>query len=399
MNNKKNYWTSSVDALSALDKTNKRSYNEQRTPRINKSIFNDDTFAKSALDYLYSNSNRDKTQDFLKNNGLPSFEDRKYNKKYYGEQEESKHILDLFKEKTNGILNPKFPNDTDRAFLSGFLGKEEEENNYKKKLSGSNRALGELQDAFRGSQFEGVLKPTMQKIYSTPAITNAINRNPNTQIYAKSQNNDAFLEGFNYPNEEMQKREEEKTSKPTVSQPTVLGIAPMGRKGSMWCWIAAASMVDGYYHPENSASQEEIAKQLGKKREDGGYIEENSKLGKGSRSCTTSGFSDRISASELTYEKIQEEMQGKHPIVLLTETGDRYESEHYIVIVGCYTSNGEKYVVVNETREKETRTGINGVQRHIPYEQLKGVFSTGRGANQKIKAFYTTRPEKDSYHK
>ncbi len=168
----------------------------------------------------------------------------------------------------------------------------------------------------------------------------------------------------------------------------------------MWCWIAAASMVDDYYHPGSSVSQEEIATQLGKGRTDGGYIEETSGLGKGSRSCTTSGFSDRISPSELTYEKIQEEMQGKHPIVLLTETGNNYSSEHYVVIVGCYTnSKGEKYVVVNETREEKTKTGINGVQRHIPYEQLKRSFSTGRGANQRIKAFYTTRPEKDSYHK
>ena len=130
----------------------------------------------------------------------------------------------------------------------------------------------------------------------------------------------------------------------------------MGREGGMWCWIAAASMVDKYYHPENFASQGEISTQLGKEERDGGYIEETPELGKGSRSCTTSGFSDRISPSELTYEKIQEEMQGKHPIVLLTETGDRYESEHYVVIVGCYTNGkGERYVIVNETREDKTK--------------------------------------------
>ena len=211
---------------------------------------------------------------------------------------------------------------------------------------------------------------------------------------------DTILKSLNYPNGEWKRWEEEITSNPNDFQPNVLGIAPMGREGSMWCWIAAASMVDEYYHPENSASQEEISAQLGKGRRDGGYIEETYELGKGSRSCTTSGFSDRISANELTYEKIQEEMQGKHPIVLLTDTGDDFEDEHYVVIVGCYTnSKGERYVIVNETREDTTKKEKPGLQTHIPYEQIKGVFSTGRGANQRIAAFYTTRPEKDSYHK
>lgn len=59
------------------------------------------------------------------------------------------------------------------------MGKSEEEDNYNKRLSSSNRALSELQDAFRGSQFEGELKPTVQRFNSPPAITNAINRNLN----------------------------------------------------------------------------------------------------------------------------------------------------------------------------------------------------------------------------
>ena len=126
--NNKNYWTPSV---SSLDKVYKRGYNEKGIPQKSKSIFNSDAFASSALDYLYSNNNRDKTRSFLKNNGFPSAEDREYNKKYYGVQEENKRMLDLFKKKTNRILNPRIPDDTDRAFLSGFLGKEEEENNYK----------------------------------------------------------------------------------------------------------------------------------------------------------------------------------------------------------------------------------------------------------------------------
>ena len=159
-------------------------------------------------------------------------------------------------------------------------------------------------------------------------------------------------------------------------------------------------MIDEYYHPDNFASQEEIATQLGKGPLDGGYIEDTDELGKGSGSCTTSGFSDRMPPKELTYEKIQEEMQGKHPIVLLTETGHKYEDQHYVVIVGCYTNeNGERYVVVNETRSEETDSERNGVQKHIPYEQLMGIFSTGRGDNQRIESFYTTRPTKDSTHK
>jgi len=95
----KNYLASSADTLSPLDKTYKKGYNERDILRKNKSIFNNDVLASSALDYLYSNNNRNKTKNFLENNGLPSFEDREYNKKYYSAQEENKRILDLFKEK------------------------------------------------------------------------------------------------------------------------------------------------------------------------------------------------------------------------------------------------------------------------------------------------------------
>ncbi|MEE1301586.1 MAG: hypothetical protein UHD64_02285 [Bacteroidales bacterium] len=54
------------------------------------------------------------------------------------------------KEKTTGILNPHLPYDTDRAF--GLLGTEESE-----------------------------LKPTVQRLNASPAITNAINRNLNAK--------------------------------------------------------------------------------------------------------------------------------------------------------------------------------------------------------------------------
>ena len=119
---------------------------------------------------------------FLKTTDFRLPKEREYNKKYYGVQGESKRILDLFKEKAKGILNPDLLDDTDRAFLSGLLGKEEEENNYKKRISSSNRALSELQDAFRGSQFEGELKPAVQRFNSTPTITTAVNRNTKNEI-------------------------------------------------------------------------------------------------------------------------------------------------------------------------------------------------------------------------
>ena len=95
--------------------------------------------------------------------------------------------------KTGGILNPKLPDDTDRAFLSGFLGKDEEENNYKKKILSSNRALSELHEAFRGSQFENELKLPVQKVSPPPMVTNTINRNPN----AKNEIGHAILNSSN----------------------------------------------------------------------------------------------------------------------------------------------------------------------------------------------------------
>ena len=154
---------------------------KEQYPKKTKSIFDNDAFANAALNYLYSSGNRDKAQLFLKNNGFPSAEELEYNRNYYGAAEEDKRILDLFKEKTRNILNPQLPDDTDRAFLKGLLGKSEEEENYNKRISSSNRALGELQDAFRGSQFEGEVTPTVQTANPSPIVMNAINRNPNAR--------------------------------------------------------------------------------------------------------------------------------------------------------------------------------------------------------------------------
>ena len=103
-----NYWTNSLNTIFPLDTTSKKGYNGINTMQKNKNIF-DDTFANSALDYLYSNDNLGKTQNFLENNGFPSIEERQYNKESYGAALEQKQMLDLFKNKSNSILNPSSP--------------------------------------------------------------------------------------------------------------------------------------------------------------------------------------------------------------------------------------------------------------------------------------------------
>jgi|GEM_PF-3583760 len=158
MNTIKN-WTKSPDAIHSLDKYLKKAYNKSNPSKTTATAFDDDAFANSALDYLHSNGNRNKTQSFLKNNGFPSAGERQFNKELYGVQTEQKQMRDLLKNKTTGILNPNLPNDTDRAFLKGLMGEKEGERDYQKQITGANRALKDLQDAFRGSQFESVLKP------------------------------------------------------------------------------------------------------------------------------------------------------------------------------------------------------------------------------------------------
>jgi len=79
----------SFDTVFPLDKSYKKNYNGINTPKNNKNVF-DDTFANSALDYLYSNDNLGKTQSFLENNGFPSIEERQYNKESYGAADENR---------------------------------------------------------------------------------------------------------------------------------------------------------------------------------------------------------------------------------------------------------------------------------------------------------------------
>lgn len=192
----KNYWettryTPKTSFDSYLAKAKKREYNQNNI--VNKqnmySAFDNDAISSSALDYLYSSNNRGKTQSFLENNGFPSYEDREYNKEFYGVQEENNRMRDLLKSKTSSILNPKLPDENDRLFLSGFLGDEEEERNYQNEVKNANRAIADLQNAFRGSQFEsqinGIANQTSQKINSTPKITHTILRDPNFKIEAK----------------------------------------------------------------------------------------------------------------------------------------------------------------------------------------------------------------------
>ncbi len=160
-----NYWLTSFDTTLPLDKNSKKSYNGINT--VQKNVF-DDTFANSALDYLYSNDNLGKTQSFLESNGFPSIEERQYNKQSYGAADENRQMLDLFKNKSNSILNPKLSDDTDRAFLSGLMGEEEEKAYHQSQIADANSAIKRWQSAFIGSplesQLNGVADSALQKI-------------------------------------------------------------------------------------------------------------------------------------------------------------------------------------------------------------------------------------------
>ncbi len=126
--------------------------------KTNTNAFDDEAVASSALDYLYSDNNTDKTQSFLKNNGFPSSQERELNKELYGVQQERNNMRNLLKSKTNSILNPNIPNDTDREFLKGLMGDKEGEQDYQNQLSAASRAQKDLQNAFKGTQFETGLK-------------------------------------------------------------------------------------------------------------------------------------------------------------------------------------------------------------------------------------------------
>lgn len=168
-----NYWTNSFDAMFPLDKTSKKVYNGINTLQKNKNVF-DDTFVSSALDYLYSNDNLGKTQSFLENNGLPSAEERQYNRETYGAADERKMVLDLFNSKSNSILNPKLPDDTDRAFLSGLMGEEEEKLDYQNQVANVNGAIKDWQNVFSGSplesQLNGFADSALQSINTLSAV-------------------------------------------------------------------------------------------------------------------------------------------------------------------------------------------------------------------------------------
>ena len=168
-----NYWTNSLNTIFPLDTTSKKGYNGINTMQKNKNVF-DDTFASSALDYLYSNENLGKTQNFLENNGFPSIEEREYNKEAYGIADERKQMLDLFQSKSNIILNPKPSNDTDRAFLSGLMGDEEEKVYHQTQIADADNAIKQWQSAFSGSplesQLNGAANSALQKINTNSTI-------------------------------------------------------------------------------------------------------------------------------------------------------------------------------------------------------------------------------------
>ncbi len=136
-------------AAKALTSATKKTNSTQQKPKeVTK------TDAEKMVDFIYSEENLPKTEDFLFNNGFPSREDREYNKEFFGEQEEKKQTVDLFKAKTNSILNPSLPNKEDRMFLKGFMGDEEEERDYNKQVEDNKKAKSDYAYTFRGSPFE-----------------------------------------------------------------------------------------------------------------------------------------------------------------------------------------------------------------------------------------------------
>ena len=68
-----------LDEKSLLDKKQRKEYTGHRGLQARKSVFDDDAVADSAVDYLYSKDNQNKTQSFLKNSGFPTLQDRAFN--------------------------------------------------------------------------------------------------------------------------------------------------------------------------------------------------------------------------------------------------------------------------------------------------------------------------------
>ncbi len=87
-------------------------------------------------------------------------------------------MRDLLKSKTTGILNPALPNENDRAFLHGLMGEKEGERDYQQQISGANRAISDLQNAFRGSKFESGLKPSVTIRSASTMIKHAADAKP-----------------------------------------------------------------------------------------------------------------------------------------------------------------------------------------------------------------------------
>ncbi len=178
------------DTEFSVDKKPKRRYNEDEVlPKI-KTAFEDATTASTALDYLYAPENQSKASPFLKNNGFPSAADRLLNKQLYGAADEHKHMLDLLKSKTDSILKPALPNATDRAFLQGLMGEKEGDRDYQNQLSTAIRAQTDLQNAFRGSPFEGKLKPlsSISDLQETKHLTDSSHEPANTYELNKAKN-------------------------------------------------------------------------------------------------------------------------------------------------------------------------------------------------------------------
>lgn len=135
--------------------------------------------AGKMVDYIYSAENLKNSMEFLKKNEYPTPVERKLNKQFYGEEQEREGLYNRFRKKTNEALNPTLPDAMDRLFLSGFLGDEEEQAEYDRKVSEAQRAREEILNLFKDTEFSHLLGDTEINPIS---ITNAINNDPNAPI-------------------------------------------------------------------------------------------------------------------------------------------------------------------------------------------------------------------------
>ncbi len=187
-------------AESTIDKHSQTEYNQKKKNNLN-SIANSlapvangaatitDSDSEKMVNFLYSEESLGKNMDFLKRNDYPSPVDRKLNQQYYGKANEFKNLANRLKTQTENIINPKLPDATDRAFLSGLMGDEREDQEYQKQLANAKDTKADFAKAFNGSPFEGLFNTNVNAHNTVPIknqglfdVTSTVNRNPNRKL-------------------------------------------------------------------------------------------------------------------------------------------------------------------------------------------------------------------------